>query len=78
MNSSNLPSGSFDKILIRCNNSEEKPQFTVLNTCSENFTLCTCSNLDGATEYKIEIITRKKNLNDVILKNIAHQYTSNN
>jgi hypothetical protein len=77
LNSSNLPSGSFDDILIRCKKSEEKSEFTV-NACDENFTLCTCSNLDGGTEYKIEIITRKKNLNDAIFENIAHQYTSNN
>jgi len=72
LNSKNLPTGSYDDILISCGDK--------VNKCdnSENGLNCTCNNLVGGTEYKIKFITRKKfglEWVDAIFENIAKQYT---
>jgi hypothetical protein len=69
LNSKNLPTGSYDDILISCGDK--------VNKCdnSKKALNCTCSNLVGGTEYKIKFITRKKNWTDAIFENIINQYT---
>lgn len=71
LNSSALPSGSYEDIFIRCGDRESR--------CNklENITNCVCDRLVGGTEYKIKFITKKQNWTDAILENIPNQFTSN-
>lgn len=71
MNSYDLPTGSYDDILIRCGDRENKCAYL------ENAANCTCDSLVGGTEYKIKFITRKKNWNDSVFELAITQYTSN-
>ncbi len=75
--SSNLPTGSYKDILMRCINTVN--QKDIENICVQDYwkymIKCTCNNLVGGTEYKITFITRKQNWDDAIFENIARQST---
>jgi hypothetical protein len=73
----NLPTGSFEDILIRCINENNEYKQKNCSKLPINRYDCTCDGLVGGTEYKIEFITKKKYWADMIFENIAKQYTSN-
>ena len=74
MNSSNLPSGSYDYVVIRCIDvADEKDND---NEC-KNIVKCTCNNLVAGTQYRIKFITRQNNWDDAIFELPTNQKTSN-
>jgi hypothetical protein len=72
LNSSALPSGSYEDIFIKCGD-RSKSRCNKL----ENITNCVCDGLVGGTGYTIKFITKKQNWTDAILENIPNQYTGN-
>jgi len=72
----NLPTGSYDNILIRCINEKNEYKENYCKQLSNRYD-CICDGLVGGTEYMIKFITRKYNFDDAILENIAKQFTSN-
>ena len=73
---SNLPSGAYDRIVIRCIDVENE-QEDKNGTCNRSSNICTCNGLVGGTKYKIEFITIKENFTDEKLEIPTTQYTSN-
>ena len=69
LHSSNLPSGSYDDIFIKCGEKENKCD-NLINTIK-----CFCNNF--VTENKIKFITRKKNWDDAVFELTTNNYTSN-
>ena len=71
LNSSALPSDSYEDIFIKCDTKETK-----CDNLTNEFN-CTCDNLVGGTEYQIKFITKKQNWDEAIFSNIANQFTGN-
>ena len=71
LNSSNLPSGSYDNIFIKCGAKENKCDVLTYNL------KCICNSLVGGTGYSIKFITRKKDWNDEVIQFPIPQFTSN-
>ena len=74
----NSPSGSFEDIFIKCIDiiNNIKNVTSICKPFSTKFN-CTCQNLYGATEYKIQFLTTKLGWNDSIFEFDSNIYTSN-
>ena len=73
-----LPNGSFEDIFIKCTNFENESR--MVEKLCRNFSSianCTCDGLEGATLYKIQVITKKEGWNDSISTFSPNQYTRN-
>ena len=77
MNSSNLPSGSYDYIVIRCIDVASEIDNNDKCEKMKNIVKCTCNNLVAGTQYKIIFITRQKYWDDAIFQLPSNQKTSN-
>ena len=75
LNPSNLPTGSYDKIEIKCIYIENEPK-DKNGTCNKSSNNCTCNDLKAGKEYKIVFITIKENLPNAVSDNTKNQFTS--
>lgn len=73
----NLPNGSFEDILIKCTNVENETRYVEKPCNFLSIANCTCDGLEGATLYKIQVITKKEGWNDTISTFSPNQYTRN-